>query len=729
MSKLKTAASVAMTTGLMTWIALGHVRAQNGGAAVPGPMPPPVAPPVILPDGGTDPLIYSGVVLDDGGKPLAGATLFVSTPTADQFAFLRGGTSGPDGRFRFEVARAAFDKSRQDNPWAAAAVVATADGFGPVWMSAATPPLPGVQPADRLTLRLAKDDVAVEGRILSSEGRPVAGAKVQPVSLHYCQNRELVHVPWDSNAAGPGTMGFTSVQNLFPAVATDADGRFSLKGLGRDRLVNVVVTGANIASRGLEIETRPGPMRAFDGYGPVLEGKMPPRRIRFGARFEYVAEPGRVVVGIVHERGSGRPIPGVLINFREPTDAQGRFRLEGLPYEDQFTFQVEPSAGLPYFSREVTVKAKDAGVKPMTADVELTRGILLRGRLLDAKSGRPIRGFPTYIPLKGNRHIDMLRALPMTGRRDVGGITDPEGRFAFAVPPGPGVVVVQAGTGDNVWYPPVRRLSETDRARGLAAPGELAVLDTVPMPTDLARFNAYRIIELPEDGVDAFDCDFAIDPGATRGGPILDPEGKPLERVTVYGLRDPAFDSWGLIASREFTAKNLEAGVPRRVFFFHEGRKLGGHLDVRADGPDPIEARLGPTGSVTGRVVDSEGEPMTEVHFRLLFEDAEGIPCLMFPPGHRVRTEAETKRGRRVDGFSDNRGFTLAQTSDSQGRFRIEDLIPGTRFHLIAVPTRAEPKPGAKARVVAGEQAIAETTLHPGQTLDLGDVRLVGAAK
>ena len=39
-------------------------------------------------------------------------------------------------------------------------------------------------------------------------------------------------------------------------------------------------------------------------------------------------------------RGSGRPIPGALIDFREATNAQGRYRLEGLPYEDQITLHI-----------------------------------------------------------------------------------------------------------------------------------------------------------------------------------------------------------------------------------------------------------------------------------------------------------------------------------------------------------------------------------------------------
>jgi hypothetical protein len=168
--------------------------------------------------------------------------------------------------------------------------------------------------------------------------------------------------------------------------------------------------------------------------------------------------------------------------------------------------------------------------------------------------------------------------------------------------------------------------------------------------------------------------------------------------------------------------------VPRRVFFYNTGRKLGGHHDVRADGPGPIGTRLGPSGVVIGRLVDSKGAPMTAVHFRLVFEDAEGIPRIEFPPGHRIGTEADMKRDKLVDGFSEERSGSLAQASDSEGRFRIEDVIPGTTLHLIALPTRAEPKLGPKTRVVAFEKTIAETAILPGQTLDLGDVLLDDAA-
>ena len=72
------------------------------------------------------------------------------------------------------------------------------------------------------------------------------------------------------------------------------------------------------------------------------------------------------------------------------------------------------------------------------------------------------------------------------------------------------------------------------------------------------------------------------------------------------------------------------------------------------------------------------------------------------------------KREQLVTGLSDSRSITLRETSDSDGRFRIEDVIPGSRFHLIAIPTRVNPI----------DKTIAQTEILSRQVLDLGDLQI-----
>jgi hypothetical protein len=84
-------------------------------------------------------------VLDPDGKPFAGAEIFVrheidwERPTND-FATRRQPSrmtaSGADGRFRFELDKAASDNPSGDDPaWHNAQVVAVSPGLGPAWIN------------------------------------------------------------------------------------------------------------------------------------------------------------------------------------------------------------------------------------------------------------------------------------------------------------------------------------------------------------------------------------------------------------------------------------------------------------------------------------------------------------------------------------------------------------------------------------------------------------------
>ena len=71
-------------------------------------------------------------------------------------------TTGPDGQFSFTAPRSALGPG--------SLVMARLPGHGPDWAEL------GALHGDRtVTLRLAKDDVLIQGRVLDLEGQPVAG--------------------------------------------------------------------------------------------------------------------------------------------------------------------------------------------------------------------------------------------------------------------------------------------------------------------------------------------------------------------------------------------------------------------------------------------------------------------------------------------------------------------------------------------------------------------------
>src|SRR5262245_18176764 len=75
----------------------------------------------------------------------------------------------------------------------------------------------------------------------------------------------------------------------------------------------------------------------------------PPGLPLVGATFEHVAAPTKPITGVVRWRGTGKTLAGVAVGGAEPatwtrvsarTDAQGRFRLLGLPKGELYQIEV-----------------------------------------------------------------------------------------------------------------------------------------------------------------------------------------------------------------------------------------------------------------------------------------------------------------------------------------------------------------------------------------------------
>ena len=133
----------------------------------------------------------AGRVIDPDGRPLAGAKLYLTEahdPDRSAPPPIVRATSGTEGRFSFQIPRGEVKRSWRpiadgDHP----GVVAIAEGFGPGF---------GIEPdkAGAYTIRLARDDIPIEGRILDIEGRPVVGARIQVVSIIWPPGEDLS--PW-----------------------------------------------------------------------------------------------------------------------------------------------------------------------------------------------------------------------------------------------------------------------------------------------------------------------------------------------------------------------------------------------------------------------------------------------------------------------------------------------------------------------------------------------------
>ena len=180
-------------------------------------------------------------------------------------------------------------------------------------------------------------------------------------------------------------------------------------------------------------------------------GDQPKARSIRGASFVLTTTPSRVIEGTVREQGTGQPIAGAMVNGLR-TDHDGKFRIDGLSPEFILPLEVAGPVGAAYFQRKLTVESNGSDRRPMRVDVELCRGIVIRGRVIDSGSGRPVAGRVLYAPLKGNRNL----AEPL-GEFQNSQELDDHGEFAVVGMPGPGAVVFTVDEGEILYYPRDRK--------------------------------------------------------------------------------------------------------------------------------------------------------------------------------------------------------------------------------------------------------------------------------
>ena len=396
----------------------------------------------------------SGRVVNPDGRPVAGAKFFViddETGTAVPQA-----KSGADGRFAFQLPYPREVRNPRQ-------VVATAPGYGVAWLS---------EPRTDAVFRLVPD-LAITGRVLDLQGKPVAGATVAVHNVHagppaaFDEMLKNWKKSTEEQQRTAGKLG-ASIWNrgglgqAFHAT-TAADGTFTLSGMGKDRVVTLLIRGTGIADTFADVATREG----FDPTGA------PQGILRlYPPKFSLVVAPDKPITGVVRDEVTKEPLAGVRVMgtaLNAPlqfgtyyfhawptpgtfTDRDGRFTLRGLAKARAYILVADPAEGAAHLHRFAWIN-DTAGFVPQTASITLPRGVVLTGRVTDAvtRAGVPSRVF--YRPLEQNEHLPRFGGysppdLPAPWHRGRDTKTDLEGRYRITVMPGAGVVNFQAyGTG------------------------------------------------------------------------------------------------------------------------------------------------------------------------------------------------------------------------------------------------------------------------------------------
>jgi RNA polymerase sigma factor (sigma-70 family) len=650
LNKLKVATAlllaVGIGAGLLTRQALaakqagaGPANALSASAEDPKPAatewkdkPPPAAPP----EKGDQAIQVKGLVLGSDGKPCAGAQVFLWTNAVKRQADLAvQATTGADGRFSVMVKAADRDRD--------AKIVVRSRDQGPDWAEVAR-----LDKGGEITLRLARDDVPINGRLIDLEGQPVSGATIEVVRLEQSDLKAWIETA-KKGVSGHQQRELASAALDGPTtITTGKDGRFRLTGFGHDRVVLLRLSGANIEHCIFWVVTQAEPLRGMR-VGPYGT---------YGATFTHHALPSKPIVGTVRDRATGKPLAGITVassmynNRYAKTDEKGQYRIVGAAKHDKYSV----SAGsAPYLNSTRMDIADTPGLEPLTVDFDLDRGIAIMGRLTDKATGKPVRGYLTFIPLADNpnaKNYTELGKLQIIASDEAQAKGD--GQFTVTAIPGPGVLCARADDED--------RFLPADKIAGIK----------LAQPIILDGYHAVIPVNPSEKDPKSTQIEVALVPGLRMAGTVLDPDGKPLPGAHAAGLgATPKFfdRSEGKLPAADFTVSGLHAKKPRWLLFVHPEKKLGRLLKMSLDDPAPLNVRLEPLGTLTGRLVDADGKPVAGLKV---------IAQRSFNPGDNAELPADLQ----YNGQSWSKIINGEATTARDGKFRVEGLVPGVKYML-----------------------------------------------
>jgi hypothetical protein len=467
------------------------------------------------------------------------------------------------------------------------------------------------------------------------------------------------------------------------SAVTGKDGRFRLPGVGRDRVVTVILRGERTAAVRLQVVTREGP-RA--GWVKGDHGLYP-------SGFTYLLAPTKPIVGTVRDRKTGKPVVGVTVSdgnyyAQATTDEKGQYRIIGAPKQPSYRIALGGRKGVPYLGYTRFGVPDTPGLEPLRVDFELERGVEISGRVLDKVTGKPARGEVRYFHTRDNPNLKDFPTLDGLGFivSDWGRIR-PDGSFTVLGIPGPGALVVLAR--DSTRYQRVDAVAGLRRLKVGSFP--------------VGATHAVLPINASEKEPKTLSYTLFVTPARSRPVRLTGPDGKPVTGARAAGLTDDSTVTQ--LSSDRLTLGGLRRDGDRALVVIHERRQLGAVAAVCGDSDEPLEVKLEPLGAVTGRLVNQEGKPLAG--------RTVALSLWLDPKRFENLPDRFVSLGRFGGPWQ---GFTMRTAkTDKDGRFRVGGLLPGQRYDLDAGE-------GDLLRRENRTHRSADLRVGPGKTKDVGDV-------
>jgi RNA polymerase sigma factor (sigma-70 family) len=612
------------------------------------------------------PVTITGQVLAADGKPVPQAVVGALAHFREGKTGALGenldevlGNTRTDGRGRFRLSLRGLTPARLQS----LELVAAAAGHGLGWRAITVP-----RRAEAV-LRLWPEQV-LRCRLVDLQGQPAARVKVH---LIYVANPRA-----RGDAVGLGKAG----EKLTPwpkPVTTDAQGRFVLRGLGRDLAVGLHIHDERFGRQDLHrVPTR-------DGKEVTL----------------LLAAP-QVVEGRVTFKDSGKPVPGARLlvegqdrAINKPTfqhgtatgrtDGEGRFRLVSYPGNHVHITVLAPE-GTPYLGVETYLPWPKGAVKQQV-QLALPRGILVRGRVTEAGSGKPVAGVRVEFWPRRRDNPAFQSAVTGWGSARVSAA---DGRFSLAVLPAAGYLLCQSSDRNYIQQTLYRNLNSGKITTGpVVYPNDPTVkrADQLLYPDGQhVHVDGWHELNLkPEDKSPV--VKMVLRRGVTVQGRLLGPDGKPVARANML-CRLPVgaygFVTLGTVEVWEgcFTLTGCDPNKTYPVFFLDAEHQWGAvaRVSARQAGKKPVTVRLAPCGSALVRVRNRQGQAVANYSLNI-----HGLEVLL-PPATSTGAKGPKEplpRAESVRLYSlDMRHYGGRLQTDGRGEVVLPALIPGATYQV-----------------------------------------------